>query len=234
MEKIKVVILDDHQPIIDGYCFRLNPEKDILVVGTALNGEELEAILASQPVDVLLLDVQVPTSEDNPNPYPVLHVIPQLLELYPDLIVLVISMYAVRALIKSLMDSGASGYLLKDDPQTMRDLAAVIRMVANGSIYLSQNAYIQWRKRPSGSLSNGLSPRELEVISLCSAYPNFNTADLAKKLKTSNSTVRNLLSSAYLKLEVNNRTAAVLKARQTGLITPETQEIDPRIFHRKD
>jgi len=107
-------------------------------------------------------------------------------------------------------------------------------MVTKGSIYLSQNAYMQWRKRPTGSLSSGLSPRELEVISLCSAYPNDNTADLAKKMKITNSTVRNLLSSAYLKLEVNNRTAAVLKARQKGLITPETQEIDPQILHRKD
>ncbi len=233
MEKIKVAILDDHQPIVDGYCYRLIPEKDIEVVGTALNGADLEALLASQAVDVLLLDVQVPTSADNANPYPILHIIPRLLELYPDLTVLVISMYAVRALIQSVMDSGASGYVLKDDPQTMRDLASVIRMVAEGSIYLSQDAYHQWRRRPTGGLSPGLSPRELQVISLCTAYPNASTADLAKLLHVANSTVRNLLSSAYLKLEVNNRTAAVLKARHKGLITPGTKELDPRILDRK-
>ena len=233
MEKIKVAILDDHQPIVDGYCYRLVPEKDIQVVGTALNGADLEALLARQAVDVLLLDVQVPTAANNTNPYPILHVIPRLLELYPDLTVLVISMYAVRALIQSVMDSGASGYVLKDDPQTMRDLAAVIRMVADGAIYLSQDAYHQWRRRPTGGLDPGLSPRELEVLSLCTAYPNASTADLAKTMHVANSTVRNLLSSAYLKLEVNNRTAAVLKARRRGLITPGTKELDPRILDRK-
>ena len=128
---------------------------------------------------------------------------------------------------------GDLGYVLKDDPQTMRDLAAVIRMVADGAIYLSQDAYHQWRRRPTGGLDPGLSPRELEVLSLCTAYPNASTADLAKTMHVANSTVRNLLSSAYLKLEVNNRTAAVLKARRRGLITPGTKELDPRILDRK-
>ena len=60
----------------------------------------------------------------------------------------------------------------------------------------------------------------MEVISLCAAYPDASTSDLAQMMTISNSTVRNLLSSLYLRLGVHSRTAAVEKAREMGLITP--------------
>jgi DNA-binding CsgD family transcriptional regulator len=65
-----------------------------------------------------------------------------------------------------------------------------------------------------------LTPRQLELLSLCAAYPDLSTAELAQKMSVSNSTVRNLLSSAYLRLNVHSRTAAIEKARDLGLITP--------------
>jgi LuxR family maltose regulon positive regulatory protein len=65
-----------------------------------------------------------------------------------------------------------------------------------------------------------LTPRQLEVLSLCAAYPDASTSDLAGMMTISNSTVRNLLSSVYLRLGVHSRTAAVEKAREMGLVTP--------------
>jgi DNA-binding NarL/FixJ family response regulator len=59
-------------------------------------------------------------------------------------------------------------------------------------------------------------------LSLLAAYPNLTTAEAALQLKVANSTVRNILSGAYLRLEVQNRTAAIAKARQRGLLTPLT------------
>ena len=66
-----------------------------------------------------------------------------------------------------------------------------------------------------------LSPRQLEALSLCAAYPDWTSADVAEKMSVSNSTVRNLLSSAYLRLGVHSRPAAIAIARQQGLITPD-------------
>jgi DNA-binding CsgD family transcriptional regulator len=60
----------------------------------------------------------------------------------------------------------------------------------------------------------------MELLSLCAAYPDASTADLAQMMSISNSTVRNLLSNLYLRLGVHSRTAAVEKARAMGLITP--------------
>ena len=61
----------------------------------------------------------------------------------------------------------------------------------------------------------------MEVLSLCAAYPDANTAELASKLFITNSTVRNLLSETYLKLNVRNRSAAIAKAHQVGLLPPD-------------
>ena len=221
--KIRVAILDDHQGIIDGYQFRLNGATDIEVVATALYGEELEPILANKQVDVLLLDVHVPSSASNPNPYPILYQIPKLLQIYPDLSVLVISMHAQRTLINAIMESGASGYILKDDQASIRELASIVRMVANGGVHLSPLAYQQLLKRHTGELGQPLTPRQLEALSLCAAHPGASTAELALKMNIAHSTMRNLLSGAYLKLKVRTRAEAVARARQSGLITPEVK-----------
>lgn len=217
-DKIRITILDDHPSIIDGYVFRLTENPQIEIAATINFGQDLEPTLAKCPTDVLLLDVNVPISEDNPNQYPILHVIPKLLQTYKGLGILVISMYAERGLIRAVMESGASGYVLKDDQTATRDLANVVLSVAGGGIYYSQKAHEIYSTHLSKE-SMLLSQRQLEALSLCGSYPNFSTADLAVKMSVSNSTVRNLLSAAYLKLDVNNRAAAIAKAQQLGLIT---------------
>jgi len=163
--------------------------------------------------------VNVPTSAENLNPYPILHVIPKLLQTHPQLEILVISMHAERGLIRAVMDAGASGYILKDDQAAAKDLGSIVRSVAGGGIYFSQKAHQLYSKHISKD-NEILTTRQLEALSLCAAYPNSTTAELADKMKISNSTVRNLLSTAYMKLEVNTRAAAIARAQQLGLITP--------------
>lgn len=217
-KKIRVTILDDHQNIIDGYVFRLNANPQIEVVATLNWGKKLEETLAKHPTDVLLLDVNVPTSTENQTPYPILYIIPKLLETYPGLTILVISMYAERGLIRAVMEAGANGYILKDDQTTAQDLGNVVMSVAKGGIYFSQKAHQLYSKHLLKE-KDLLTVRQLEALSLCAAYPNKTTTEFAKMMNVSNSTVRNLLSGAYLKLDVNNRAAAIAKAQQLGLIT---------------
>lgn len=229
-DKIRVAILDDHQGIIDGYLYRLGGAPDIEVVATILFGEDLEPVLARNPVDVLVLDVQIPTSPTNPNPFPILYIIPRLLELYPNLVVVVISMHTQRTLINAVMEAGASGYVVKDDQATIRELASVIRTVAGGSIYMSQYAYQELKKSRTGALLQPLSPRQLEALSMCAAFPDASSAELCQMMNIANSTLRNLLSGAYLKLNVRSKAAAIARARQMGLITPEKPTSDIRTF----
>jgi len=220
---INVAILDDHQSIVDGYQFRLSSDSNIRVVATAGLGEELEPMLGSHPVDVLLLDVSVPIHNGSPESFPILHEIPHLLELYPNLHILVISMHNQRPLVKAVMEAGASGYILKDDRDTIQNLAKVVLAVSTGSIHLSKQAMQQCLK--SIAADDNLSPRQREILSMCAAYPNESTAELANRLCVANSTVRNLLSTAYIKLNVRSRSAAVAKAQQLGLLPSLDQTI---------
>lgn len=217
-QKIRVAIMDDHPPIIVGYVSRLKETPNIEVVGTCSRGELLEPMLAEKPADVLLLDVIVPISDTNRSPYPILSVIPRLLQIYPNMAILVISMHNQQSLIRAVIEAGASGYILKDDPFFLQDLPTIVETVSHGGIYFSQQAHQQVFRR--GAAAPQLTARQLEALSLCAAFPQDNTAELAERMKVANSTMRNLLSGAYVILDVHSRTAAVAKAQQLGLISP--------------
>jgi DNA-binding NarL/FixJ family response regulator len=225
-EKVRIAILEDHQSIIDGYIYRLSSTREIEVVATATYGEELEPLLNKHPADVLLLDLSVRTGPDNPNPFPILYTIPKLLQKHPNLSVLVISMFAEPGLMRALIEAGASGYILKEDQASFRELGNIVLSIAHGGIYFSKKAHSLYSRSASLETGDLLTPRQLEVISLCAAYPDATTADLAEKMSISNSTVRNLLSSVYLRLGVHSRTAAMEKAREMGLLTPRPPSFD--------
>lgn len=213
---IHVAILEDHQSTIDGYLYRFQSSPEIQVVATAGLAEELDPMLAEHAVDVLILDANVPISAGSNDPFPILYEIPRLRALYENLHIMVISMHSQRTLIKAVMNAGASGYLLKDDCESIRNLPDIIRTVAAGGIYLSTQAMQQCLKSSSESAS--LTVRQKEMLSLCAAYPCETTADLAKRMNVAKSTARNLLSDLYLKLGVHNRSAALGKARKLGIV----------------
>jgi DNA-binding NarL/FixJ family response regulator len=220
LSSIRVAILDDHQSIIDGFTYRLSMDPTIQIVSTALFGEDLEAMVANNPVDVLLLDVSVPNSPQDHNPYPVLHTIPGLLKEYPGLNILVISMFTQRSLIEALVNTGISGYIFKDDQSSIQQLDKIVRTVANGGIYFSEGA--TWEPQ-AGNPDSILTPRQLEALSLCASNPDGDTVFLANELGVTGSTLRNLLSGSYFRLGVRTRAAAIAKAHQLGIIPAEPE-----------
>ena len=220
---ICVAILEDHLGIIDGYRYRLGSFPDIQIVASTRYGEELPGLLKAHPVDVLLLDLQVPTSITNHQPYPIVAILPELLQQHPELAILAISMYVRRALIRAVMESGGCGFIVKDDQDAIQEIGSIIRSVAAGGIYLSATAIEQLRGR-SPNEPNTLSARQVQALSLCAAYPQANLSELANKMHVATSTLRNTLAQAYLKLEVHNRFAAVERARELNLILPRLSE----------
>lgn len=218
-KEISVAILDDHQGIIDGYLYRLENTPDICVTSTMTYGEDLEPTLKKQPVDVLILDIEVPTSANNQNPYPILYLVPKLLERYPGMSILVISMHIQRVLAQKVMEAGASGFILKDDRAAILNLPSAIRMVHNGGVYFSQAISKLLIKSHHNENDTQLTPRQTEVLSFCAAHPESTTQQIAEEMNVAPSTVRNLLSGAYIALEVPNRAAAIAKGKQLGIIT---------------
>jgi DNA-binding NarL/FixJ family response regulator len=213
---IRVAIVEDHQSIIDGYIYRLSvPQVEIVAVSRF--GEEIEDLLAKHAVDVLLMDIFVPTSPTHAHPFPVLHVIPIILARYPKLKILVISMLNQRSMIEALVESGISGYIFKEDHNSIQHLADVVGAVSQGGIYFSQGAYQYLRNKQKRLLT----PRQMEVLSLCATYPDSGITTLARRLHIAPSTFRNLLSATYARLGVQTRMAAIHKAHQLGLLAPD-------------
>lgn len=216
---IRVAILEDHQSIIDGYMYRLKDYPNIKIVGAAKFGEELHPILAKQPVDVLIMDVNVPGRPGETSPYPILHTVRELVKQYPDLSILVISIMTQLVLIRSLMEAGISGYIFKHDAESISHLGEHISTVANGGIYFSPDAHESLRKHDAQASKPLLTQRQLEVLGLCASYPELSTGEIAIQLNVASSTLRNLLSSAYLRLNVRTRAAALARVRQMGLLS---------------
>lgn len=219
--KVRVAILDDHPMIVEGYISKLRHDPQIEVTATMSVADLLEPVLSRGEVDVLIMDVGVPTSAENRNPFPILHVIPKIIEEHQNLNILVISMRAERGVIRGTMEAGANGYILKDDPAANDQLTEIIKSVAEGGIYLSEEAGALYSKHLATENGKQLSPRQLEALSLCAAYPGAKNTELARKMNVTHSTFRNFLSGAYIKLGAGNRTEAIAKARQKGLITPD-------------
>lgn len=215
LQTIRVALLDDHQSIIDGYRYRLSQYPDIEIVAEARYGEELPPLLNQHSVDLLILDVSVPTSAKNPNPYPILHLIPALLEAHPGLRILVISQYPDRTLVKAILDSGASGYLLKDDFAAIRQLGELVASATRDEgLVLSEAVGDKLPKK--GALTKG----QQELLSYIAAYPDATLMAVSQHFGRAYTTVRNMLTHIYLRLNVTNKTAAIMVARQRGLITP--------------
>lgn len=219
--KIHVAILDDHPMMIEGYETNLKDDARIEVVAKGNYGEDLDGMLDSCNIDLLILDVSVPTSKENRNPYPIHHVIPKMLLRCPDLTIVVVSMYDHRTLIRSLLDAGAYGFILKDDHESFNKLGDILVSVCDGDIYLSESTH-QILKGPKPKKPS-IGRRQREILSLCLSSPGIKTIEIAKKLQVAHSTVRNQLSYIYLSLGVNNRYEAISKARKLGLLPPESQ-----------
>ena len=229
--QVRVAILEDHQSIIDGYIYRLSVAPEIQVIGAVSYGEDLEPLLSSHPTDVLLMDINVPASPKNRNPFPVLHILPNLLDKYPDLRVLAISVLTQNTLIEALIESGISGYIFKHDQASIQQLAKIVLMTASGGVYFSQGAYHNMRESVAQSKESPLTLRQMEILSICAAYPDVTTSELASRLGIASSTLRNLLSGAYLRLDVRTRAAAIAKARQMGLLA-DSDSKDPKMCRK--
>jgi two-component system, NarL family, nitrate/nitrite response regulator NarL len=220
IQRVRIAILDDHQSIIDGYTYRLNNTPGINLVATALYGKDLRPMLREHIVDVLLIDLSVQTSAGDQTPFPVLRTIPQLLQEYPDLKVLVVSMHPGPGLVRTIIEAGVSGYITKDDHEALKNLGRIVLSAYSGDIYFSREAYQLYREYEKIRTGDLLTPRQIEALSVCSLHPEINTAELANLLAVSNSTARNLLSGAYMRLGVHSRVAAIEKARELGLVQP--------------
>ena len=213
-DKIRVLIVDDIAETRENIRKLLQFDSEFEVAGAARSGKEAIELSKELKPDVVLMDINMPGMSGIEC---VRRLKPQMMETQ----FVMLTVYEDPDHIFKALTCGASGYLLKDDQASIRDLQSIIELVADDGVYLSPYAYQQLLKRRTGALAQPLTPRQLEALSLAAAYPDASTAGLAILMNIAPSTLRNILSGAYLKLNVRTRATAVAKARQMGLITPD-------------
>lgn len=214
MDKIRILLADDHKIFRDGVRSILEKEKDMVVVGEAASGYEVLEKIEQVGVDVLVLDIDI----GKPNGIEITEMISKS---HPKVKILILSMMGLHDFVIQALEKGATGFLLKNTGKD--EVLTAIRSVSKGDSYFSREVsaiLIEQLQKPASSRKKSedipISPREIEVLDLIAQ--EFSNSEIAEKLYISIRTVdthrRNLLE----KLGVKNTAGLVKFAIQKGLV----------------
>jgi len=211
---IKVCIVEDQTLVREGLESLLHLSSDIRVVAQASNGRDALALLKEKPSDVMLLDIRMPDMDG-------LELLRILSHRGISIPTIVLTTFDEDALLFECLKLGAQGYLLKD--VTLMTLTDAVRTVAAGGTMINPAmtrrviAILQSKAKPSGERIDKLTDREVEIVRLMTG--GFSNGEIATCLKIAEGTVKNHVSNVLSKLGVRDRTRAVLKAIELGLIS---------------
>lgn len=200
MDSCSIVLADDHILMRKGLIKLLEKNPYLKVVGEANDGHELLELLKSVSADLVILDLGMPN-------LPGLEVAKKLKFFYPQIKVLILSMYKGREFFEKALEIGVDGYLLKEDADT--ELFAAIDTIRNGDNYISPLLshdmkallFQQYQKARSKLGEACLTGREKEILSLIAAGKS--GTDIALQLSISPNTVESHRASIKRKLGVS-------------------------------
>jgi len=218
MDRIRILLAEDHVVVRQGTRQLLEREQDIEVIGEAGDGEEAVRLASQLKPDVIIMDVAMPKLSG-------IEATKRIKALLPLTIVLVLTGYDYDEYIFSLLEAGAAGYLMKD--VSGDQLIDAIRAVYNGEAVLhpvvSRKLMDRFKSRTAGAAEvrsqELLSQRELEVLKL--AAEGMGNKDIGKALFISERTVQAHMRSIFNKLGVGSRSEAVLYSLKRGWFTLE-------------
>ncbi|MBV9258718.1 MAG: response regulator transcription factor [Ktedonobacteraceae bacterium] len=213
MDAIRLLIADDHAFYREGVRTMLLELPDMEVIGEAANGDETIAQADSLSPDVILMDIKMPGMNG-------IEATRRILQVSPHIKVLVVTMFEDDDSVFSAMRAGARGYLLKDADQDelVRAVKAVYRGEAIFSPAIAQRMIHYFSALPqtaSAIAFPDLTEREREILQRIAQGES--NATIAKHLTLSLKTVQNHVSNIFSKLQVADRSQAIVRARDAGL-----------------
>jgi len=220
MEKIRVLLAEDHVVVREGTRELIRREHDMEVVGEAGDGEEAIELATKLRPDVVIMDIAMPKVNG-------IEATKRIKEQYPTTAVLILTAYDNEQYIFALLEAGAAGYLLKNVRRS--ELIDAVRAVYAGESVLHPvvaRKVLQRFRGAKGAVGEEtsreiLSERELEVLRLASK--GISNKDIAKELVLSVRTVQAHLGNIFNKLGVGSRTEAVLHAVRRGWFALEEE-----------
>lgn len=215
---IHVLIADDHKMFVDGIDSILKNEEDITVVDRCYDGPSIFKVLDQHPIDVILLDVNLPGMNG-------IEVAERLVKSHPQIKILALSMYNEESFVSEILRKGAMGYILKNTGRT--ELVDGIRTVMTGTSYFSKDvtqtimkSLMKSRKGESEKKKSHfipkLSRREKEVLKLI--VSEHTTQEIADKIHISQKTVESHRANLLSKLNARNSAGLVRIAMENNLL----------------
>ncbi|MBI2917388.1 MAG: response regulator transcription factor [Chloroflexi bacterium] len=219
IERITVLLADDHVLVREGTRHVLEHEADMEVVGEAGDGEESVRLVEELRPDVAIVDMAMPGVNG-------IEATRRIKARAPGTAVLVLSAYDDDQYVFAVLEAGAAGYLLKD--ASSRELVNAIRAIRSGEAVLHPaiarkvlNRFMRQRVEapPVSGVPEVISSRELEVLTL--AGRGWDNTDIGTELGISTRTVQAHLTNIFRKIGVTSRTEAVIVALRRGWLTLE-------------
>jgi DNA-binding NarL/FixJ family response regulator len=205
---INVYVVDDHSVVIEGIYSLLQHEKEIGITGYAVNGQTCLHHFTKHTADVILMDISLPDING-------IDLCKVIKKNYPGIMVLALSTFNQGSYIKKMMESGASGYLLKNTGK--EEIIEAIKTVAKGKIYLS---FETGKELLAGTVEKEATPlltkREKEILThIANGLTNLQ---IAETLFLSIDTINSHRKSLHSKLKVNNTALLIRFAIEHQLV----------------
>lgn len=212
-KRVRVVLADDHQMMLDGLKGIIRSDKFFELVGEATRGSDaLSSILTLKP-DLLVTDINMPGMDG-------IELTRKALEAHPEIKVLVLSMYSDKAMISALLQAGASGYILKNTGKD--ELLGAMRKIASGGMFFSDEVASEMMKaivapkvRQEDEIK--LTPREIEIIGLISK--EYSNHEIAEALFISERTVETHRKNIFRKTATKGVIGLLKLAAEKGWIS---------------
>ena len=211
MDPLRVLIADDHPVFRNGMRALLASLPEMEVVGEATTGAEVIALAAAEQPEVIMMDLQMPGVGG-------IEATRRILNMSPHIRILVVTMFEDDESVFAALRAGARGYVLKG--ASPHEIVQAIAAVANGAAIFSP-AIAQpvldffAAPRPTAPILPELTDREREILTLI--VQGHTNQSIANRLVLSLKTVQNHVSNIFSKLQVVDRTHAILRAREAGL-----------------
>jgi len=211
MDKIRIIIADDHQLFRNGLKILLNSFPDFEVTGEASNGEEFVNILKTTKAEIALMDINMPEMDG-------IEATRRGLKINPEINIIALSMYGEEEYYYKMIDAGARGFLLKDS--NINEVREAILTVIRGGSYFSQellyNVIQKIKHREHEIKTANLSKREKEIlVKICEGLSNQQIADA---LFISKRTVDKHRANLLGKTNSKNTASLILYAIRNKLI----------------
>ena len=202
-ESIRILVAEDHEIVRDGICALVDRQEDLEVVAQAENGEQAVRLYKEYRPDLVLTDLRMPLMEG-------VEAIEQIIAYHPQAKIVILTTYDTDEDIYRGLQAGAKGYLLKDT--SSQELATAIRTINRGQKYIPHQVLARLTERIG---NRDLTKREMDVLKLLSE--GNSNHEIGAILKITEGTVKFHVNNILSKLDVSDRTQAVITALKRGL-----------------